>query len=126
VLKAKPLILAIDDEQFYLDEIKYEFANKNVDLITFLGPNVFEEQVKKTDIERSQLILVDYAFATVTAADRLIATHIRSSAFKFTGKIVLVSLLDDFGDDNEIIKKEYDGIIRKEDFCWEEIEKYLS
>jgi hypothetical protein len=125
VLKEKPLIIAIDDEQFYLDEIKYEFADRDVELITFLGPNIFEEQVKKTDIERSKLIIIDYAFETVTAVDRFIATYIRT-AFNFTGKIVLLSLMDDFGDDTEIIKKEYDGILRKEDFSWEEIEKYLT
>lgn len=53
MLTKKSLILAIDDEQLCLNELKYEFAGKDLELKTFLGPNAFEAHVVFKKIWRS-------------------------------------------------------------------------
>lgn len=121
----KPLVLAIDDEQFYLDEIRYELSGKGVDLKLFRGPTDFGDNASKEDIEQAKLVIVDYDLGSDTCVEKRIAHYIRSS-FKFSGKIILLSLLDDFGPkDNAIIKKDYDAVLNKETFSWSQIEKYF-
>ncbi len=124
-MTSKALILAIDDEQYYLNELKYEFAGKNVELKTFLGPSSFEETATTEDIERAELILIDYDFRSCTSVDRDLPRYIKT-CFKFSGKLALISLLEDFGEETEIIRSNYDAIFQKETFSWADIEKLLK
>ncbi len=121
-----PLLIAIDDEQFYLDELGYELQGQRVEYKTFLGPNAFEDGAKEADINRAKVIIVDYDFRTCTAIDRDLAGHIREKYPKFSGKIVLLSLLDDFLKDNDAVARSFDGVINKKGFSWEQIACYLN
>ena len=66
----KPLLIAIDDEQFYLDEIEYALDGHDIEYMPFLGPSAFEEKATDGDLARAHLIVVDYDFRTRTAVDR--------------------------------------------------------
>ena len=125
MLTKKSLILAIDDEQFYLNELKYEFAGKDVELKTFLGHNAFEAYATSTDIENAKIILVDYDLRSCTSVEKDITRYVKT-CFKFSGKIALISLLEDFGEDSDVIRKNYDAVFQKEKFSWNDVETLLA
>ena len=121
-----PLLIAIDDQKFYLDEIAYELRGRDVDYRPFEGPSSFEELVATIDVNRAKLILVDYDFQTCTVMDCDLVGYIKEKYPDFTGKIVLLSLLDDFLSDNEAVNRNFDGIINKSDLTWDRIRQYLN
>lgn len=122
----RPLLIAIDDQRFYLDEIAYEIEGKNVDYIAFEGPSAFEEDAQEHDINRASLIFVDYDFQNCTAIDRDVVGYIKETFPAFKGNIVLLSLLNDFLEDNSAIKAKFDGVINKSDLSWDTINTYLK
>lgn len=126
ILTHKPLLLAIDDQRFYLDEIAYEIEGKNIEYKAFEGPSSFEEEAKEEDVNRASLIFVDYDFQSCTAVDRDIVGYIKETFPRFKGKIVLLSLLDDFLEDNKTIQNKFDGILNKKDLSWDRIKAYLD
>ena len=126
-LETTPLLIAIDDEKFYLDEIGYELDGQNVEYLRFQGPNAFETEAQEADLNRASLIIVDYDFRTCTAVDRDLAGFIRDKFPGFKGKIVLLSLLDDFFQDNEAVKRSFDAVLdKRSDLAWERIQTYLN
>ncbi len=122
----KKLLLAIDDQKFYLDEIGYELEGKNVEYKAFEGPSAFEEEADEEDVSRASLIFVDYDFQSCTAVDRDIVGYIKETFPRFNGKIVLLSLLDDFLEDNMTIKSKFDGTLNKKDLSWDRMKAYLD
>lgn len=122
---SKALILAVDDEPFFLNDLKYEFMGKNVELKTYLGHNEFEEQVSNNDIERASVILIDYDLRSCTSVDRDFPRYIRKHP-NFKGKLALVSLHEDFGDHSKVIRDSYDAVFKKEDFGWEDVSTLLG
>lgn len=125
--EAAPLIIAIDDDRFYLDELGYELQEQNVEYKTFLGPSAFEEEAKEADVSRAKLIIVDYDFRTCTAVDRDLVGYIRDTYPAFNGKIVLLSLLDDFLQDDELVRKRFDAVLNKRcELCWDSIQVFLT
>lgn len=120
----KPQIFAIDDDQFYLDEIQMEIE-PYADCRLFLGPNDFEQQVSPEDLKKVDLILVDYDYGTGTAVKSQIADYIRNDLL-FEGKLVLCSLHEHFMKDEERIRKDYDAVLHKRDLCWERLERLLG
>ncbi len=119
----KPLIFAVDDDQFYLDEIRMEIE-KQANYKLFLGPNDFEQHVNPSDIQEVDLILVDYDYGTGTAIKSQMAEYIRND-LKFKGKLVLCSLHEYFLKDEEKIRKDYDAVLHKRDLSWERLEGIL-
>lgn len=115
----KSLILAIDDDLFYLNEIRLELEGK-ADYKLFQGPNEFEEYVDAKDVERADAIIVDYDYGNGTAVKSDIAGFIRKD-LGYKGKLVLCSLHEDFREDNERIRREYDVVLHKRDLSWERI-----
>ena len=122
----KPLLIAIDDEQFYLDEIEYALDGHDIEYMPFLGPSAFEEKATDDDLARANLIVVDYDFRTCTAVDRDLVGYIRERFPDFRGKMVLLSLLDDFFEDDDVVRKKFDAVLNKrDDLFWEKIQAYL-
>ena len=109
----KPVLIAIDDQRFYLDEIEFQVQGKNVEYRPFVGSTAFEDGASASDVKRAKLILVDYDFGRYTAMDRDIAGYIRAKYPEFGGKIVLLSLLED-------------AVINKKDLTWDSIAAYLN
>lgn len=123
----KPLIMAIDDSSYYLRDLEHEFNGKNVEFIGFQGPTAFEMEAKTDDINRAKLIIVDYDFKSCTAEDRDIPTYIREMYPDFIGKIVLLTLLDDFLRGNKAIEEKFDAILSKRrDLTWEKIQAFVK
>lgn len=120
----KPLILAIDDDQFYLDEIKMELEDHAACKV-FRGPNEFEEDVTKDDIKNADLVIVDYDYGYGTAVRSQVAEYIRDY-LNFRGKIVLCSLHECFNEDEEKIRQNYDVVIHKRDLSWEKMSQFLA
>lgn len=121
-----PLLIAVDDQRFYLDEIGFELEGKNIEYRSFEGPSAFEEEALENDINRAALILMDYDFGTTTVIQRDLVGYIRDTYPNFSGKIVLLSLIGDLVRDEEAIRKDFDGIINKKDLTWNQIEGYLN
>lgn len=122
--KAK-LLIAVDDQKFYLDEIGFELEGKNIEYRPFEGPSAFEEEALEDDINRAALILMDYDFGTSTVIQRDLVGYIRDTYPNFSGKIVLLSLIGDLVRNDEAIVKNFDGIINKKDLAWDQIASYL-
>lgn len=122
----KPSIIAIDDNQYYLNEISMEIDKEKYDLCTFLGPDAFEEDLLQQDIDRAKLILIDYDFRTCSVIDRGLVPYIREKYPKYKGKIVLLSVSEDFLQDKQIIDNQFDGIINKKGMSWNNFQKYLN
>lgn len=121
-----PIIMAIDDQKFYLDEIGYELRGKDIEYLPFLGPSIFEEDVREIDFDRTKLILVDYDFCSCTVMDRDLVGYIRDRYSNFKGKIVLLSLLADEAKNDEAVCNDFDAIVNKRDLSWELINSYLK
>lgn len=123
-MNKKPLILAIDDDPFYLNEIRLELEG-HADCKLFQGPNEFEELVTKEDILRASLIVVDYDYGAGTAIKSGIAGFVRNN-LGYKGKLVLCSLHEDFREDEKQVRKDYDVVMHKRDLSWERLEQCLN
>ena len=122
-MEKKPLILAIDDDQFYLNEIKMEVEG-HADYILFQGPNNFEDNVSSTDVQNADLIIVDYDFGAGTAVKSGVAEYIRRD-LGYNGKLMLCSLHEDFRENEAKIRKDYDVVIHKRDLNWSKICEHI-
>lgn len=117
--KSLPMVLVIDDEKFYRDEVLLELKDRAI-VKTYLGPSDFEKNATKEDISKAAVILVDYDFKHANAIELRLSEKIRASDFK--EKLILWSLFTEFEEIAEILKK-YDAVYEKSDFGW--IDKYL-
>ena len=125
-MNVKPVLIAIDDQKFYLDEIEFQVHGKNLDYRPFVGSSEFEEEVSDEDVKRAKLILVDYDFGRYTAVERNIAGYIRTKFPEFGGKIVLLSLLEDVVRDTPAVRNSFDAVINKKNLTWDSIAAYLN
>ena len=124
-MPAKPRILAIDDDRFYLNEMALELEGK-ANFKGFLGPNEFEDSVTDEDIESADVILVDYDFGRGNAVQSSLAGHIRKD-LGFRGTLILWTLHESFsGDDRKLIDRDYEAVMNKKDFDWMKLSKYLN
>jgi hypothetical protein len=121
---SKPLILAIDDDQFYLDEIRMEIED-HADYKLFLGPNDFEQRITPEDIKAASLVLVDYDYGSGTAVKSQLAEYIRQE-LNFKGKLVLCSLHEFFMKDEKRVRQDYDTVLHKRDLSWEKLKGILE
>ena len=123
-MEKRPLILAIDDDPFYLNEIKMEIE-EHADYIFFKGPNDFEQNAKEHDVKNADLILVDYDYGRGTAVKSGIADYIRKE-LGYRGKLVLCSLHEDFKENSAKVQKDYDLVMHKRDMSWRTISQSLG
>ena len=124
--KTTPVLIAIDDEQFYLEEIKMELLGHNVEYRPFVGPSAFEEDAREDDITRAKLILVDYDFRSCTALDRDLGGYIREKYPLFKGKIVLWSLLGEDLKNDAAIQRSFDAVLCKKNLSWDQLQMYMN
>ena len=108
----KPLLIAIDDEQFYLDEIEYALDGHDIEYMPFLGPSAFEEKATDGDLARAHLIVVDYDFRTRTAVDRDLRYIRRGSRLQRQDGFIAAS--HDFFEDDDVVRK-FDAVLNKRD-----------
>lgn len=124
-MSAKPYIIAIDDDQFYLNEAELELAGK-AQFRGFLGPNDFEELIDEQELAKADAILVDYEFAGGSAIQSGIADLIRNH-LGYKGKVILWTLHPRFSEqDQKQIDVEYDAVIRKSEFSWQRLTSLLG
>ncbi|MFK7827065.1 MAG: hypothetical protein AB8G05_23180 [Oligoflexales bacterium] len=123
-MKKQPHILVIDDDQFYLDHAKFELKG-HATYQLFQGPNDFEERVKKEDIDKADLVIVDYDFGTGTAIKSQISRFIRDD-LGYAKELVLCSLHETFGDHEDRVKLDYDHVLQKKDLNWGKISSILT
>lgn len=122
-MENKPLVLAIDDDTFYLEETRFEVA-PHAEVKLFQGPNDFEENVSEADIDRASIIIVDYDYGSGTAVKSDVAGYLRHN-LGYRGKLVLCSLLEHFGEYDMKVRKEYDFVLHKRDLCWKRLFELL-
>ena|SRR3990167_9497272 len=123
-METKPFILAIEDDEFYIKELHMELDGR-ADFKSFTSPSNFELQVTPEDIDKANLILVDYDYKTGTAVKSKLAEYIRQE-LDYKGKLVLCSLLSNFKQDNRKIRKDYDVVIHKKELSWEKLDQILN
>lgn len=125
--KAHYNIIALDDQEFFLEEFMLEVEDKDVCLKTYSGIDEFEESVSCNDIKKTDLIIVDYDFGrkNYTAVDKGLVEYLKSE-YDYGGKVILCSLHEEFGSEEEKILKDFDGVLPKRLFSWENLLPYLS
>ena len=118
-------VITIDDDSYYLDEIKEICQESHLKALCFEGPNEFEEKCSKEAIKSASLILVDFDFYTSTALENDIAGYIRDSGYK--GKMYLWTLHEEFDeDDRKKIASDFDGVINKREISGPKIQSLIS
>lgn len=120
-----PLILMIDDDKFYLNELSFTVEGK-AKYKCFLGPNDFEKNVQPEDISLAKLIIVDYNFGKQlgTAISRQMSEYIRNM-LGFKGKLVLCTVLGPYLKGNDEVKQAFDYVLAKQDLNWDVISKLI-
>ena len=118
-MNQKPLVLVIDDEKFYTNDVALELDGR-ADVKGFVGPNEFEEHVTPEDIATASYILVDFDYQYTNAVDLGLAEYIRGLGYK--GKLILWSLFKEFDEDyTRKIRAHYDVILPKDSFSWQQL-----
>lgn len=119
----KPYILAIDNDQYFLNEIGYEIKDK-AKYKSFLGPKEFADDVFPEDIQEANLILVDYNYPTGNAIKSKIVEYIKD-ILGFKGKVILFSHFNYFEENNQKVQDLFDGFILKGEFEWNKLLEHL-
>lgn len=116
----RPLILVVDDEQFYLDEFALELE-KSCRLELFKGPDDFLECPKEV-FSAANYIFIDYEFRIDDAITLELAQFARKQGFR--GKLILWSLYEEFEPEvQSSIDKNYDYFLCKAGLG---VEKFLG
>lgn len=107
-------IIGVDDQRFFLNELKIDFEILKLEHYLYCGASKFEECVSKEILENSDYIFLDYELGTCTVVERKVTLFIRNLAPGFKGKIILMSLHSEFGKDSKFIESEFDSVVSKE------------
>ncbi len=114
-------VFLIDDDDYWHSDAARKLKNVGYQgkLRCFYGAHDYFSETTEEE-RRKALIVVDFDLDSHDAVSEKIAERIRDDK-SFSGKIVLCSLLNDFGMDNEIVQKSYNQIIRKNRLDWESL-----
>ena len=105
----KPLVLAIDDDLFYLNDVKEKLKKY------YRGPDDFFERANSHEISEATFVLVDFDYKISNALDLGLARFIREEGF--AGCLAIWSLFSEFSSEQQaLIERDYDLCLCKEGF----------
>lgn len=119
-----PHILIIEHDPYYIQEVD-EAIKEKATKRSFETPNIFQDRVTLEDIEKANLILIDYKYPQTNAIECGIVHYIKNT-LKYKGKVVLFSQHRSFPKAcTTLIEKSFDGFISKSRIDWEAISAHL-
>ena len=120
---AKHTVVVLDDDEFYLASWRQALAN-SVDLKCFDDPFLLHSFLKKSDLSKISLMIIDYKLNGTNAGEINLAATIRKLGYK--NRLMMCSLLKNFGEYDSLIRDHFDGFLKKKVYNFSEITKYLS
>ncbi len=120
----KPSIIMIDDDIFFLEAWREALGN-NVDFKAFTSPFDFEEACDENDmILAAKCIIVDFDFGSENAGEIDIISFLKNKSY--TGKVLMCSILEDFGEYQKQIISNFDYVVKKSPLTWKELKKLID
>lgn len=117
----KPYIIAIEDDEWYSDFMKEEFA-EHANFRAFDSANEFEYEADENveAIKRADLILVDWDLHDGKPGGCDLGRFIRQD-LKYKGNLVLCTLHADTVRGDKKVTDHFDSVMHKRDLKWQSV-----
>ena len=119
----KLLIAYLDDDEFYLDMIKELMESSEFQVDIFLHPDDLA-QLSSQELARYHGVVLDYDLGGRTILEIGMPAYLRKEK-SFKGRIILLSLLEEFGREQAQVDSWFDKVLNKEKIDKALLEKAL-